>query len=375
MICSGLDYIKSRLDQSVACFRWSSECGITADGIMICGEDRLLVHHGDIRALDLVQNIGVEVIVIPFAGVVLSAPDNIVMVEIVSYGNDRRCGYFRRVGGQFRGGLLLLRLPCRFVLGFLDQYIVQLVKEQHQYDENCHRTDQSDPGIVSFSVIQRYILIFFHNASFMFSEVLMKKDPVIYLLPFYYSKLPGLLKEFVKKNTLYFKVFWGIIETDKKEGEAFMTNSYETVNDVLVKLFKEIMGIEEKALITSEYKDISVNDMHVIEAIGIHEKKNMSAVAKALSVTVGTVTIAINNLVKKGYVKRVRSEKDRRIVLVSLSAKGERAYNHHRMFHDRMVLAVLDGLNKEETEVLMKVLGNLQNFFRNYEHTDQAEAQ
>ena len=88
-----------------------------------------------------------------------------------------------------------------------------------------------------------------------------------------------------------------------------MTNSYETVNDVLVKLFKEIMGIEEKALITSEYKDISVNDMHVIEAIGIHEKKNMSAVAKALSVTVGTVTIAINNLVKKGYVKRVRSEK------------------------------------------------------------------
>ena len=40
-----------------------------------------------------------------------------------------------------------------------------------------------------------------------------------------------------------------------------MTNSYETVNDVLVKLFKEIMGIEEKALITSEYKDISVNDM------------------------------------------------------------------------------------------------------------------
>ena len=144
-------------------------------------------------------------------------------------------------------------------------------------------------------------------------------------------------------------------------------NSYETINDVLVKLFKEIMGIEEKALITSEYKDISVNDMHVIEAIGIDEKKNMSAVARELSVTVGTVTIAINNLVKKGYVKRVRSEKDRRIVLVSLSEKGEKAYNHHRMFHDRMVLAVLEGLGKEETEVLVKALENLQNFFRSYE--------
>lgn len=40
-----------------------------------------------------------------------------------------------------------------------------------------------------------------------------------------------------------------------------LMNSYETVNDVLVKLFNEIMDVEERALLTSEYKDISVNDM------------------------------------------------------------------------------------------------------------------
>ena len=47
----------------------------------------------------------------------------------------------------------------------------------------------------------------------------------------------------------------------------------------------------------------------------------MSAVAKSLSVTVGTLTIAMNHLVKKGYVERRRSEEDRRVVLVSLSEK------------------------------------------------------
>ena len=109
-----------------------------------------------------------------------------------------------------------------------------------------------------------------------------------------------------------------------------LMNSYETVNDILVKLFNEIMDVEERALITSEYKDISVNDMHVIEAIGIREPKNMSTVARAVSVTVGTLTIAINHLVKKGYVERSRSEEDRRVVLVSLSEKGEKAYFHHR---------------------------------------------
>ena len=143
-------------------------------------------------------------------------------------------------------------------------------------------------------------------------------------------------------------------------------NSVETVNDVLVKLFNEIMDIEERALITSEYKDVSVNDMHVIEAVGTGSPRNMSAVAKSLSVTVGTLTIAMNNLVKKGYVNRVRSEKDRRVVLVSLSEKGEKAYHHHRMFHEKMVLSVLEGLDREETEAMTKALVKLQNFFRNY---------
>ena len=140
-----------------------------------------------------------------------------------------------------------------------------------------------------------------------------------------------------------------------------LMNSYETVNDVLVKLFNEIMDVEERALLTSEYKDISVNDMHVIEAIGIREPKNMSTVARAVS-----LTIAINHLVKKGYVERSRSEEDRRVVLVSLSEKGEKAYFHHRMFHEKMVMEVLDGMDKEETEVLTRALTKLQKFFRTY---------
>lgn len=143
-------------------------------------------------------------------------------------------------------------------------------------------------------------------------------------------------------------------------------NSVETLNDVLVKLFNEIMDIEERALITSDYKDISVNDMHVIEAVGIGNSRSMSSVAKDLSVTVGTLTIAMNHLVKKGYIDRRRSQEDRRVVLVSLSEKGEKAYHHHRIFHEKMVMSVLKGIDRQETEVLTRALVKLQNFFRNY---------
>ena len=50
-------------------------------------------------------------------------------------------------------------------------------------------------------------------------------------------------------------------------------NTYETINDVLVHLFNEIWELEEKAIITEEYKDITNNDMHIIEAIGMNRKR------------------------------------------------------------------------------------------------------
>ena len=143
-------------------------------------------------------------------------------------------------------------------------------------------------------------------------------------------------------------------------------SNYEVLHDILVKLFQEILDIESKALITSEFKDISVNDMHIIEAIGEREPKNMSSVAKIMSVTVGTLTIAINSLVKKGYVHRERSEEDRRVVLISLTEKGKKANAHHMKFHDGMIQAVLKDLNEEQQEVLVKALMNLRTFFDSY---------
>ena len=40
---------------------------------------------------------------------------------------------------------------------------------------------------------------------------------------------------------------------------------------------------KKKAIITEEYKDISNNDMHIIEAIGLGKGNNMSAIAKKLN--------------------------------------------------------------------------------------------
>lgn len=143
-------------------------------------------------------------------------------------------------------------------------------------------------------------------------------------------------------------------------------DTYETLNDVLVNLFRDIMDLEEHAIINQEYQDITNNDMHVIQAIGVDEPKNMSTIAKMLSVTVGTLTIAMNSLVKKGYVVRERGKEDRRVVYISLSEKGLKAYRHHEEFHRQMIEELLHDLTTEETEALVKLLSKLNTWFRRF---------
>lgn len=146
-----------------------------------------------------------------------------------------------------------------------------------------------------------------------------------------------------------------------------IVGTYETLNDVLVNLFRDITGIEQKAVRTLGYPDITNNDMHVIEAIGTGEPKNMSSIARALSVTVGTLTISVNSLVKKDYVVRQRSNEDRRVVLISLSDKGAEIHKHHARFHKEMIDGVIGNLTEDELDTLIKAVTKLNSWFRGFQ--------
>ena len=145
-----------------------------------------------------------------------------------------------------------------------------------------------------------------------------------------------------------------------------MENAYATINNILVNLINEIWELEEKAIITEEFKDLTNNDMHVIEAIGLGDGNNMSSIAKKLNITVGSLTTAMNSLVNKKYVVRKRSEEDRRVVFIGLTQKGKRAFSHHKEYHKKMTEAVLENLDEQEIPVLIKTLNGLSDFFRGY---------
>lgn len=143
-----------------------------------------------------------------------------------------------------------------------------------------------------------------------------------------------------------------------------MDNSKLVLNELLVDLFNNILRIEEKALHDGETKDLSVTEMHTLEAIGTSGERSMSEVARKLNITVGTLTIAINKLIGKGYVVRRRIEEDKRVVLVGLTEKGLNANRIHERFHDEMVKATIEQLSEQEEEILIGSLSKLSEFFK-----------
>ena len=139
-------------------------------------------------------------------------------------------------------------------------------------------------------------------------------------------------------------------------------NTNRTLNELLVNLFNYIMDMEAKAIITEEFKDITNNDMHIIEAIGVEEPRNMSVIANKLNITLSTLTTNMNGLEKKGYIRRERSREDKRVVYITLTEKGRKAFYHHRDFHKKMIRAMVKDLSKEELEILYRCLTNLDIF-------------
>ena len=142
-------------------------------------------------------------------------------------------------------------------------------------------------------------------------------------------------------------------------------NKYKVADELLVKIFNDILEIEESALKNGEFSDLSVREMHIIDTIGIKEQRMMTEVAKDLSITVGTLTTAINKLIKKGYVERKRIEEDRRVVMVTITEKGIKAKKVHEEFHKEMVNSMMIEQSEEEIEILLSSLGKLNKYFRN----------
>ena len=113
-----------------------------------------------------------------------------------------------------------------------------------------------------------------------------------------------------------------------------MNERDKAINDSLVRIYSGIMWIEENELRKSKFNDLTMREMHAIHAISMYDHKSASEVAKELHLTPGTLTAMVDRLVRKGYVKRLRSADDRRGIRLGVTKQGRVIHRAHEALHN-----------------------------------------
>lgn len=130
----------------------------------------------------------------------------------------------------------------------------------------------------------------------------------------------------------------------------------------LLKIYENVLLTEEQALSKGYFSDLSNAEMHTLDKIGPYEARTMTETAVDLGITTGTLTVAIDRLVKKGYVMRKRDEVDRRVVRISLTKEGKLACRIHNKFHSVLAKRILEPYTPEEQALLIRMVADIDNY-------------
>lgn len=151
------------------------------------------------------------------------------------------------------------------------------------------------------------------------------------------------------------------------------------VNSLLKEVYWNIHAVQEDFVRRVGRADISMGEMHILEVVGdamtvqspdselhsdIAKGCRISDIAAKMRITLPSVTVAINKLIGKNCVKKVRCADDARCVHVILTDFGIEVYCRHQNFHNRMVEEVIQMLSESERAVMLKCFSCLNTFFK-----------
>lgn len=111
----------------------------------------------------------------------------------------------------------------------------------------------------------------------------------------------------------------------------------------------------ESAEFLKSLGNLSLQELNVLNAIGDNEPCIMSDIAKQVSLSLSSVTVIVDKLVKAKLVKRIRNEEDRRVVHGSLTAEGKKIYQRQIEHVHDVVGKMFMVLTAEEQESLLKI--------------------
>lgn len=120
---------------------------------------------------------------------------------------------------------------------------------------------------------------------------------------------------------------------------------------------------EEEVEFLKKTKCMSVVQLKVLLIIASQQPCTMGEVAKKVpSLSLSSITVIVDKLVKMGFVHRVRCDHDRRVVRVQLTEEGSELYDSYLKSMRSISKRLMSHLTDEEQDSLLRVYRKIAGF-------------
>lgn len=126
-------------------------------------------------------------------------------------------------------------------------------------------------------------------------------------------------------------------------------------------LFKISRLMKEKMSYTNNIVHLSILQIQALFFLNKNKKASMSDIAEYFHIELSSATSLLNKLYDQDFVKRLEDEKDRRLVIITLTSKGKELLE--RAMHERRekIEIILSYLSDKEKTDLLQILKTLSN--------------
>lgn len=133
----------------------------------------------------------------------------------------------------------------------------------------------------------------------------------------------------------------------------------EKLVKIIEKMSHEIVQMEEAAKEQFNFKELTLTQMHYLETINQLLNPNLTELSSEMNLTKPTVKVAIDKLIQKELIYRVRSDEDRRSTHLHQTEKGKLINQMHDYAHRCLAELMIKYLEPAEKEQLVLLLDKI----------------
>ena len=129
--------------------------------------------------------------------------------------------------------------------------------------------------------------------------------------------------------------------------------------DMVDRISAIMAEIEERVLNTGELSKLTARQLTYIEQVKKNPLISFGELAKTLKISRPTTSVAVNRLIREGYIVKIEDREDKRKILLKLSEKGNYVSGKHDQAHKIIAKSIQSSLLNSEIEDLIRILGKI----------------